>query len=100
MIAFARPLALLLAVPLLALTLFSLRHAYTNLSRERMRAALIARLVVLIALVLSLAGTSLRLPRSHQATVFVADLSASDAGQRSTLQAAINQAAADRKSVV
>lgn len=96
MISFANPLALLAAIPLAALTIFAWRHAYTNLSERRMRLALAVRVAVLTALILALAGTSLRLPQNRQAVAFVADLSASDAGQRSAIQALINGAATGR----
>jgi uncharacterized membrane protein len=96
MMSFTHPLLLLLALPLLAITLLAQRNAFANLTRKRMRLSLAVRLVILAALVLSLAGTHLRLAQSHQAAVFVADLSASDAGLRSAVQAAINGAATRR----
>ncbi|MBV9282122.1 MAG: VWA domain-containing protein, partial [Chloroflexi bacterium] len=96
MITFATPIALLLAIPLLALVVLARRHTYANLSQRRMRLALGVRLAILAALVLGLAGARLRLPQSHQAVVFVADLSASDYGQRGAVQALINGAAAGR----
>jgi uncharacterized membrane protein len=96
MISFSDPIALLLLIPFAALTVFAWRHTYANLSKRRMRVALAVRIAVFAALILSLAGTSLRLPQSRQAVVFVADLSASDSGQRSTMQALINGAAAQR----
>ena len=96
MISFANPLALLLAVPLIALAVLSQRQSYSNLSARRMRVALAVRIAILVALVLSLAGTHVRIPQSRQAVVFVADLSASDYGQRSTSQAVIDDAATRR----
>ncbi len=96
MISFAHPLVLLLAVPLLALTVLAQRNAFANLSPQRMRLALALRCVILAALVLGLAGTRLQLAQSHQASIVVADLSASDAGLRSAVQAAIDGAARQR----
>ena len=96
MISFVNPIALLLAIPLFTLTAFAQRHAYANLSQRRARVALAVRVAILAALILGLAGTRVRLSQSHQAVVFVADLSASDSGQRSAMQALINDAAARR----
>lgn len=96
MISFAHPLALLLVVPLLALTVLAQRNAFANLSRRRMRLSLAIRCVILTALILTLAGTRLRLAQSHQASIVIADLSASDAGLRSAVQSAIDQAARQR----
>lgn len=96
MISFAHPLALLIALPLAVLTLVALRNAFANLSRARMRLALTIRCVILAALVLALAGTHVRLAQSHQASIVVADLSASDASLRSTVQIAIDRAARQR----
>ncbi len=96
MITFGQPLALLLVIPFVALALFSQRHAYSNLSLRRMRLAMALRVTILLALILSLAGLRLHVPQSHQAVIMVADLSASDAGQRSAVQAFINNAATHR----
>jgi len=98
MITFTNPLALLLAIPLFALTIVARRNSYANLSERRMRVALALRCAIIGSLLLGLAGTHVQLPRSHQAVVFVADLSASDYGQRSATQALINSAAAQRPS--
>ncbi len=98
MISFAHPLVLLLTIPCIALVLFSLRHAYSNLSVRRMRLATALRITILLALILSLAGTRLQIPQSHQAVIMVADLSASDYGQRSAVQSFVNQAATHRSS--
>ncbi len=98
MISFANPLALLLAIPFIALAVFSRRHAYSNLSRRRIRLAMAVRVTILLALILSLAGTRLQIPQSHQAVIVVADLSASDYAQRSAAQAFINNAARRRPS--
>jgi len=96
MISFDNPLALLLAIPFIALAIFSRRHAYSNLSRRRIRLAMAVRVAILLALILSLAGTRVQIPQSHQAVIVVADLSASDYAQRSAAQAFINNAATHR----
>jgi len=96
MISFANPLALLLAIPFIALAVFSRRHAYSNLSRRRIRLAMAVRITILLAVILSLAGTRVQIPQSHQAVIVVADLSASDYAQRSAAQAFINNAATRR----
>jgi uncharacterized membrane protein len=96
MISFTHPIALLLAIPALALTVLVWRFGYANLSRRRLRVALGVRLALLTFLILALAGTMIRLPQSREAAVFVADLSASDAGQRSTMQSVLASAAASR----
>lgn len=98
MIAVANPLVLLLAIPLLGITILVRRHAYANLSPRRSRFSLAIRLIILSALVLSLAGARVRLPQSRQAVVVVADLSASDSAQRTTVQSLINRAAGQRPS--
>lgn len=98
MISFATPLALLLAIPFIALAVFSRRRAYSNLSRRRIRLATALRIAILLALVLSLAGTRVHIPQNHQAVIVVADLSASDYAQRSAAQALINNAAIHRPS--
>jgi hypothetical protein len=97
-ISFTNPLALLLAIPFIALAVFSQRHAYSNLTLRRMRLAMAVRVAILLALILSLAGTRLQIPQSHQAVIVVADLSASDYGQRSAVQTFINNAAKRRPS--
>ena len=96
MISFANPIALLVIIPLGVLVVLAQRHAYANLSRRRMRIALLVRIAVLAALILALAGTHVRLPQSRQAVIFVSDLSASDYGQRTAMQSLINDAAQRR----
>lgn len=98
MISIAHPLALLVGIPLIALTLYVWRNAYANMSPTRMRVALVLRSIILLALCLSLAGTSIRVPQSREAVALVADLSASDAGQRSAMQTFINDVASKRPS--
>jgi uncharacterized membrane protein len=92
MIVFTNPLALLLLPPLVTLLVVIWRGGYVNLSPRRSQVALGVRLLLVLLLVLGLAGMSLHLPQSRQATVFVADLSASDYARGSGMQAAINTA--------
>lgn len=92
MILFTNPLALLLLPPLAALLVVIWYGGYANLSPRRSRVALGVRLLLVLMVVLGLAGMSLHLPQSRQATVFVADLSASDYARESEMQNAINTA--------
>ncbi len=98
MITFVTPIALVLALPLFALVFFIWRQGYINLSPRRAQLALAVRLVLIALVVLGLAGASLNLPESREATVMVADLSASDAGMQSSMQNMINGASATRPS--
>jgi uncharacterized membrane protein len=98
MITFEHPLALVLLVPVLGLSVLIWRNGYVNLSRWRARVALGVRLAILVALVFGLAGMDLTLPQSRQATIMLADLSASDAQARGAMQRFINQAAQERPS--
>jgi hypothetical protein len=86
-IAFEAPLALLLLVPALGLTVALYLGARRRIGTGRRRAALILRTVLLSALVLALAGFRLVLPVDRLATVFVVDLSdsVSNAGREDAL---------------
>ncbi len=77
---FSDPLALLLLPLLLGGAAWLWLRDEGALSRARLRLALAPRLVILGALVLVLAGATWRRPETRQATVFVADLSASMGG--------------------
>ena len=98
MIAFSHPLVLLLAVPLGALSVLIWRGGFAKLGPRRRTAALATRLFVIALIILAFADLQLHLPQSRQAVVFVADLSASDAGSRSNMQALINTAVRQRPS--
>ena len=74
-ITFEAPLALLLLVPALVVTIVLYLGARRRLGAGRRRAALVVRTVLLSALVLALAGFRLVLPVDRLATVFVVDLS-------------------------
>ena len=74
-IAFDMPVALLLLVPALALTVALHLGARRRVGSGRRRVALLVRTVLLTALVLALAGFQLVLPVDRLATVFVVDLS-------------------------
>ncbi len=86
-IAFEAPLALLLLIPALVLTIGLHAGARRRMGTGRRRAALILRTVVLTALVLAIAGFQLVLPVDRLATVFVVDLSDSvgNAGRSAAL---------------
>src|SRR5205807_2178868 len=92
----SHPLALLLAIPALAITVFAWRSGYANLSRRRLRVSLAVRIALLAAMILGLSGAALLLPQGRQGVVFVADLSGSDAGRRAQMQDMVNAAAAHR----
>ena len=74
-ISFDAPLALLLLIPVLALTVGLYLTARRRVGAGRRRVALILRTVLLTSLVLALAGFRLVLPVDRLATVFVVDLS-------------------------
>src|SRR5215204_6299501 len=73
--AFDTPLALLLLIPAIGLTVALYLGARRRVGLGRRRLALIVRTVVLTALVLALAGFRLVLPVDRLATVYVVDLS-------------------------
>jgi uncharacterized membrane protein len=74
-ISFDTPLALLLLVPVMALTVGLYLSARRRVGVGRRRLALIVRTGLLSALVLALAGFRIVLPVDRLATVFVVDLS-------------------------
>jgi uncharacterized membrane protein len=86
-IAFETPLALLLLIPALALTVGLHLASRRRVGARRRRVALGLRAILLSALVLALAGFQLVLPVDRLATVFVVDLSDSvgNAGREDAL---------------
>jgi uncharacterized membrane protein len=86
-ITFEAPLALLLLVPAVALTVVLHLGARRRMGSCRRRLALFVRTVLLAVLVLALAGFQLVLPVDRLATVFVVDLSDSvgNAGREDAL---------------
>jgi len=86
-ISFDAPLALLLLVPALVLTIGLHLGARRRMGSGRRSAALIVRALLLSALVFALAGFQLVLPVDRLATVFVVDLSDSvgNAGREDAL---------------
>src|SRR5262245_3180028 len=74
-ISFDAPLALLLLIPVMALTVVLYLSARRRVGVGRRRAALVIRTLLLSALVLALAGFRIVLPVDRLATVFVVDLS-------------------------
>jgi uncharacterized membrane protein len=86
-ISFDTPLALLLLVPALILTVALHLAARRRMGSGRRRVALAVRTLLLAALVLALAGVQLVLPVDRLATVFVVDLSDSvgNAGREDAL---------------
>ncbi len=86
-VSFDAPLALLLLIPALALTVGLHLGARRRMGSGRRRAALVVRSLLLGALVFALAGFQLVLPVDRLATVFVVDLSDSvgNAGREDAL---------------
>jgi uncharacterized membrane protein len=74
-ISFDTPLALLLLIPLLAVTIGLYLSARRRVGVGRRRFALALRTILLVALVFALAGFRLVLPVERLATVFVVDMS-------------------------
>jgi uncharacterized membrane protein/Mg-chelatase subunit ChlD len=74
-VSFDAPLALLLLIPVLAITIGLYLSARRRVGVGRRRVALAIRTVLLVALVLALAGFRLVLPVDRLATVFVVDMS-------------------------
>ncbi len=74
-VSFETPLALLLFVPAMAITLALYLSARRRVGAGRRRVALLVRTTLLAALVLALAGFRIVLPVDRLATVFVVDLS-------------------------
>ncbi len=72
---FEIPLALLLLIPAMGLTIVLYLGARRRLGAGRRRFALVVRTVLLVALVFALAGFRIVLPVDRLATVFVVDLS-------------------------
>jgi uncharacterized membrane protein len=86
-ITFDTPLALLLLIPALGLTVVLYLSARRRVGIGRRRAALVVRTLLLSALVLAIGGFRLVLPVDRLATVFVVDLSDSvgNAGRQDAL---------------
>ena len=74
-ISFDAPLALLLLIPVMALTIGLYLGARRRVGVGRRRVALVVRTVLLTALVLALAGVRLVQPVDRLATVLVVDQS-------------------------
>src|SRR6187431_2071467 len=74
-VSFDTPLALLLLIPLLGITVALNLTARRRLGAGRRRVALVVRTILLVALVFALAGFRIVLPVDRLATVFVVDLS-------------------------
>jgi len=89
---FTVPLVLLILPVVLGWTAWLWLQDQGNLSRVRHRVALALRLLILTALALVLAGATYQQPETRQATVFVADLSASTAGVQDREAAFIDRA--------
>jgi len=90
-IGFAAPLWLLLAVPVIAFVILSFVRS-RRIGSKKDRYILMLRCVIVLLIILSLAGTSIR-KYTHAATVFfVADLSNSAAGAKAQMESFISSA--------
>lgn len=96
MILLADPRWLLLLPPLFGLAVWAWRDGPFFLGPGRKRVVLAVRLLLITVIVLGLCGLSVALPQGREAVVFVADLSASDASGRTSMEAAINHALQQR----
>src|SRR5262245_32286393 len=94
-LSFSQPLALAL-LPLLAVTVVFWLRPRTLLSPARRAVSLAVRLLLVLLLVGSLAGTALRLPSGRLAVVFAADRSASAEPSAVFIEDWIRQALAAR----
>ncbi len=92
MLTFEQPWLLLLLVPIGLLVFLSWRRMSLPFPRPQRTMILACRLALFTLIVAALAGTTLSLPISRQAVVFVADLSASTMQQRSFMEQWINAA--------
>jgi Uncharacterized membrane protein len=75
-IEFTNPWALLL-LALIPVAVYFARHSLANLSRQRGRASIIVRVVILLLVVLALAGLRIRTSSRDVALLFLVDVSAS-----------------------
>ena len=87
---------LLLLPPLYAVAFWLWRAGAVHLGRRRKATALAIRLVLLTAVVLGLCSPTVALSQGRQAVVFVADLSNSNAANKSGMQSTINTAVSRR----
>ncbi len=98
-IAFAEPMWLALAIPVVALVVVGWMSASRTLPRARRVASLVIRLTLVTALVLALAGARLALPSDRLSVVFLLDGSASmlDATTRRARRLGARQCARDAR---
>jgi len=87
---------LLLLPPLYAVAFWLWRAGAVHLGGRRKAIALAIRLILLTAVVLGLCSPTIALSQGRQAMVFVADLSNSNAANRSAMQSNINAAVSRR----
>lgn len=92
MLTFEQPLLLLLFLPIGILVYLTWRRMSMPYATLQRRCILACRLLLFTCIILALAGTALALPVSHQTTIFVGDISASTASQRSFIEQWINGA--------
>lgn len=97
MLIFEQPLLLLLIIPISILVYLTWKRMSLPFPVPQRRLILAARLALFALIVLALAGTAWNSPASHQATVFVGDISDSTGTQRAFIEQWINNAIKDKR---
>jgi uncharacterized membrane protein len=92
MLQFEQPFLLLLLIPISFLVYLTWKGIALSYPTFQHRLILICRISLFTLIILALAGTTWVLPVSHQATVFVGDISASTGPQRTFIEQWINNA--------
>src|SRR5437016_903156 len=92
MLTFEQPLLLLLLLPVGILVYLTWRNMSLPFSAPQRRLILACRLALFTLIISALAGASWSQPASHQAVVFVGDISASTATQRAFIEQWISSA--------
>jgi uncharacterized membrane protein len=92
MVSFEQPFLLLLLIPIGILVMFTWRRMSLPFPRPQRHLILASRLALFTLIVTALAGATLSVPISHQAVVFVGDISASTTPQRTFIEKWINNA--------
>ena len=92
MFQFERPFLLLLLIPIGLLVYLTWKGIALSYPTFQRRLILVCRILLFTLIILALAGTTWSQPVSHQATIFVGDISASTSPQRSFIEQWISNA--------
>src|SRR5205823_1180897 len=92
MLTFEQPLLLLLLLPVGVLVYLTWRNMYLPFPAPQRRLILACRLALFTLIIAALAGAAWSQPASHQAVVFVGDISASTGTQRAFIEQWISSA--------